>query len=159
NPYAFNVNTAASLLKSHGWTVNPGGTSVCTSAGTGSNQCGDGIPAGTKLAFNMIYNTSPALIGHQATDLVSQAKKVGFNITLKSDNFNHMIATYYNVANPKAINDWAMEDFGGFTNSSYPTTNGVFNTVGTFNIGSYADPHADELIKASTTSSDPNAVK
>jgi len=159
NPFSFSVDKAVSILKAHGWTVHPGGTSVCTSAGTGANQCGAGIPAGTKLAWNLIYNTSPSTIGQMVTDLVSQAKKAGFNITLKSDNFNHMIATYYNVVNPKAINDWAMEDFGGFSISSYPTMNGIFNTPGSFNIGSYADPHADELIKASTTSSDPNAVK
>src|SRR5262249_31711105 len=93
------------------------------------------------------------------TDLVSQAKKAGINITLKSDNFNHMVATYYNVVNPKAINDWAMEDFGGFSISTYPTMNGIFNADGSFNFGSYSDPKADALIKASTTSSDPNAVK
>src|SRR5262249_60092814 len=88
NPYAFNVNTAASLLKSHGWTVNPGGTSVCTSAGTGSNQCGDGIPAGTKLAFNMIYNTSPALIGQPVNAPVSPPKQARLNLPLNSHNFH-----------------------------------------------------------------------
>jgi len=159
NPYPFSVATAVNILKAHGWKVVPGGTDTCIRPGTAANQCGAGIPAGTKLAWNLIYNTSPATIGQQVTDLVSQAKKAGINITLKSDNFNHMIATYYNVANPKAINLWAMEDFGGFSISSYPTMNGIFNTPGTFNIGSYADPHADQLIKASTTSSDPNAVK
>jgi peptide/nickel transport system substrate-binding protein len=159
NPNPFSVDKAVSILKAHGWTVHPGGTSVCTSAGTGSNQCGDGIPAGTKLAFNLIYDSQTALTTQMVTDLVSQAKKAGFNITLKSDNFNHMIATYYNVVNPKAINDWAMEDFGGFSISAYPTMNGIFNTTGSFNIGSYSDPKADALIKASTTSSDPNAVK
>jgi peptide/nickel transport system substrate-binding protein len=159
NPYPFSVAAAVKLLKSHGWTVNPGGTDVCTSAGTGASQCGDGIPAGTKLAWNLIYNTSPAVIGQQTTDLVSQAKKAGFNITLKSDTFNHMIATYYDSANPKGINDWAMQNFGGFSITPYPTTNGIFNTTGSFNIGLYSDPHADTLIKASTTSSDPNAVK
>jgi peptide/nickel transport system substrate-binding protein len=159
NPYPFSVDKAVSILKAHGWTVHPGGTSVCTSAGTGSNQCGDGIPAGTKLAFNLIYDSQTALTTQMVTDLVSQAKKAGFNITLKSDNFNHMIATYYNVVNPKAINDWAMEDFGGFSISAYPTMNGIFNTTGSFNLGSYSDPKADALIKASTTSSDPNAVK
>ena len=159
NPNPFSVDKAVSILKAHGWTVHPGGTSVCTSAGTGANQCGDGIPAGTKLAFNLIYDSTNALTTGMVTDLVSQAKKAGFNITLKSDNFNHMIATYYNVANPKAINDWAMEDFGGFSIATYPTMNGIFNTPGSFNIGSYSDPKADALIKASTTSNDPNAVK
>jgi peptide/nickel transport system substrate-binding protein len=159
NPYPFSVSAAVNLLKAHGWTVNPGGTSVCTSAGAGSNQCGDGIPAGTKLAFNLIYDSTSATTTQQVTDLVSQAKKAGFDITLKSDNFNHMIATYYNLANPKAINDWAMEDFGGFSIATYPTQNGIFNTPGSFNIGSYSDAHADALINASTTSSDPDAVK
>ncbi len=157
--YPFSVSAAVSLLKAHGWTVNLGGTDVCKNAGSGPNQCGAGIPAGTKLAFNLIYNTSPAIIGQQITDLVSQAKKAGFNITLKSDNFNHMIATYYDGASPKTINDWAMEDFGGFSIYSYPTTNGIFNSTGSFNIGLYSDPKADSMILASTTSSDPKAVQ
>src|SRR6266699_2557915 len=159
DPYPFSVSAAVSLLKAHGWTVNPGGTDVCKNAGSGPNQCGAGIPAGTKLAFNLIYNTSPAIIGQQITDLVSQAKKAGINITLKSDNFNHMIATYYDVAQPKNDNLWAMEDFGGFSISTYPTTNGIFNCSGTYNIGGYCDPKADTLIAASTGGTDPNAVK
>jgi peptide/nickel transport system substrate-binding protein len=159
NPYPFSVASAVKLLKDHGWTVTPGGTDVCTSPGTGANQCGDGIAAGQKLSFNLIYNTSPAIIGQQITDLVSQAKKAGFNITLKADNFNHMIATYYDKANPKAINDWAMECFGGFSISTYPTTNGIFNSDGTYNLGLYSDPKADQLIAASTKSSDPAALK
>jgi peptide/nickel transport system substrate-binding protein len=159
DPYPFSVAAAVKILKAHGWTVNPGGTDTCTSAGTSASQCGAGIPAGTKLAFNLIYNTSPAIIGQQITDLVSQAKKAGFNITLKADNFNHMIATYYDSASPKTINDWAMEDFGGFSISTYPTTNGIFNSSGSFNIGEYSNPQADTLIKASTTSSNAAAVK
>jgi peptide/nickel transport system substrate-binding protein len=159
NPYPFSVDSAVSMLKSHGWTVNAGGTDVCKSAGTGSGQCGAGIPAGTKLAFNLVYSTSPAIIGEQITDLVSQAKKAGINITLASSNFNYMIANYNNPAAPKNENKWAMEDFGGFTNSTYPTTLGVFNSTGAYNIGSYADPQADKLIEASINSSDPNAVK
>src|SRR5579862_8599184 len=58
DPYPFNVADAVSLLKSHGWTVNPGGTDTCAQAGTGPSQCGAGIPAGTKLAFNLIYVNS-----------------------------------------------------------------------------------------------------
>ena len=46
NPYPFSISTATNLLKSHGWTVNAGGTDVCQSAGSGPNQCGAGIPAG-----------------------------------------------------------------------------------------------------------------
>jgi len=93
------------------------------------------------------------------TDLVSKAKTIGMNITLKSDNFNHMIATYYNVAAPQNVDKWAMEDFGGFSIATYPTMNGIFNCSGTYNIGSYCDHKADTLIAASTGGTDPAAVK
>ena len=159
NPNPFSITAAKQLLTSHGWTVNAGGTSVCAKAGSGTGQCGAGIPAGTKLAFNLVYNTSPATIGQQITDLVSKAKQIGINITLKSDNFNHMIATYYNVAAPQNVDKWAMEDFGGFSIATYPTMNGIFNCAGTYNIGSYCDKKADQLIAASTGGSDPSAVK
>ena len=59
-----------------------------------------------------------------------------------------MISNYNNPAptGKKNINKWAMEDFGGFSSNIYPTTNEVFNTKGSFNIGSYSDPKADQLI-------------
>jgi peptide/nickel transport system substrate-binding protein len=160
NPYPFSVATATSILKSHGWTINAGGTDVCASAGSGPTQCGAGIPAGTKLAFNIIYSTSPAIIGQQVTDLASQAKKAGINISLSTSNFNFMISNYNNPtpAGKKNINKWAMQDFGGFTQSTYPTTNEVFNADGSFNLGSYSDPKADQLIQNSTTGSNGNAV-
>ena len=159
NPYAFSVSSAKKLLTSHGWTVTPGGTSVCKSAGSGATQCGAGIPAGTKLAWNLVYNATSNPIPQMVTDLVSKAKLIGMNITLKSDNFNHMIATYYNVAAPQNVDKWAMEDFGGFSIATYPTMNGIFNCVGTYNIGSYCDKKADQLIAASTGGTDPAAVK
>jgi peptide/nickel transport system substrate-binding protein len=70
-----------------------------------------------------------------------------------------MIATYYNLAAPQNTDKWAMEDFGGFSISTYPTMNGIFNCSGSYNIGSYCDPQADKLIAASTGGSDPAAVK
>src|ERR1700685_3797495 len=72
NPYPFSVSAAVTLLKKNGWTVHPGGTDVCAKAGTGAGECGAGIPAGTKLAFNFAYSNAPALIGEQATDLAAQ---------------------------------------------------------------------------------------
>jgi len=157
-PYPYSVSAAASLLKAHGWKVVPGGTSTCAKPGTAANECGAGIPAGTKLAWNLIYGTTPANIGQQVTDLVNQAKKVGIQISLATSNFNYMIANYDDPAAPKNDNKWAMQDFGGFTQSTYPTTFSVFNSGGQFNIGGYSDPTADKYITASITGSDPAAV-
>jgi peptide/nickel transport system substrate-binding protein len=159
NPYPYSISAAANLLKSHGWTVTPGGTDVCSTPGTGANQCGAGIPAGTKLAFPVVYGTSPTVIGEQLTDLASQAAKVGIKMTLQSSNFNFIVENDNDPAAPKNDNKWAVEDFGGFTDSTYATTLGVFNTTGSSNLGGYSDPMADQLIQASVTSSDPAAVQ
>ena len=161
DPYPYSVADAVSLLKNHGWTVTPGGTDVCSSPGTGPSNCGAGIPAGTKLAFNLIYTSSPALTGEQCTALASAAASAGITIHLQSSNYNYII-TYYDNPVPTGkpyINKWAMEDFGGYTDSTYPTQLNVFNTTGSLNEGSYASPQADALINASVTSGNPAAVE
>jgi peptide/nickel transport system substrate-binding protein len=159
NPYPYSITDAKNLLTAHGWKVTPGGTDVCAKAGTGSGECGAGIPAGTKLAFPVVYGTSPAVIGEQLTDLSSQAAKVGIKMTLQSSNFNFIVQNYNDPAAPKNDNKWAMEDFGGFTDSTYPTTLGVFNSTGSSDLGGYDSPQADKLIQASVTSSNPAAVQ
>jgi peptide/nickel transport system substrate-binding protein len=159
DPYPFNVNTAISILKSNGWTVNPGGTDVCAKAGPGTGDCGAGIPAGTTLKFNLIYSTSLALFGEEMTDLASQAKKAGISITLSSSNFDYMISNYIDPAAPANENKWAMMDFGDETLPPYPTTFGLFNTGGSSQIGDYSNPTADSLINTSITGGNPTAVK
>ena len=93
------------------------------------------------------------------TDLVSKAKQAGINITLQGSNFNYMISNYLDPYAPANENKWAMQDFGGETNSTYPTTFSLFNTGGSNQIGDYSNPTADKLINDSITSSDPAAVK
>ena len=159
NPYPFSISTATNLLKSHGWTINAGGTDVCQNAGSGPNQCGAGIPAGTQLKFNLIYNSGSNLITSEMTDLVSKAKQSGINITLQSSNFNYMISNYLDPYALQNVDRWAMQDFGGETNTTYPTTFSLFNTGGSNQIGDYSNPQADKLINDSITSSDPAAVK
>ena len=158
NPYPFNPSAAETLLKDNGWNVVPNGTDTCAKAGTGPGECGAGIPAGTKLEFSVIYGTSPAVIGEQVQDLASQARKIGITMNLSSSNFNYMIANYNDPSSPKTISKWAMQDFGGFTNSTYPTTFGVFNSQGSSNLGGYTDTQADSLITASINSPDASAV-
>ena len=158
NPYPFSTAAAAAILKANGWNVVPNGTDTCAKPGTGAGQCGAGIPAGTKLEWNVIYATDPKIIGEQVQDWASQAKTVGITMNLSSSNFNFMVQNYNDPAAPKLINKWAMEDFGGFTDSTYPTTFGVFNSGGSVNVGGYADPQADKLINASLFSADPGAV-
>ena len=93
--------------------------------------------------------------------VTSEAKQAaGINIQLFQKTFNY-IASNYNNADPsvaKYTNDWAVENFSGYTDSPYPTQNSIFNTGGSFNSGAYTDPKMDQLIQNSVFGSDPNAV-
>jgi peptide/nickel transport system substrate-binding protein len=157
NPYPFSVSDAISLLKSNGWNVVPNGTDTCVKPGTGSGECGAGIPAGTKLAFNLVYDTTPP-IPQQVDDLAADAKQVGIEIALLGSNVNFMIQNYNDAASTANENKWAMEDFGGQVSSTYPTQFGVLSTGGSGQIGGYSNPQADSLINASISGSDPAAV-
>ena len=55
NPYPYSPSKAVSLLQANGWTVNAGGVSTCTSPGTGTGQCGAGVPQGAKASFSLEY--------------------------------------------------------------------------------------------------------
>ena len=159
NPYPFSISNASKLLSSHGWKVVPNGTTTCRSAGTGADQCGAGIPAGTALTWNLVYGNQPAVIGAQVEKLASNAKQIGITINLSSKTSGYIISNLSDVSNPSHINDWAMQDFGGFTNGIYPTTYGRFNTTGSFNRGGYSDPLADKYINDSVTSLDNHAIE
>jgi len=159
NPYPFSVAAAVKLLKAHGWTVHPGGTDVCARPGTAATECGAGIAAGTKLAFNFIYNSGSGTISQETKDLASKASQAGIKIHPSASTFNYMISNYLDPYEPANENKWAMMDFGGETNSAYPTTFSLFNTNGPNQIGDYSDPAADKLIHASITSRNPAAVK
>jgi peptide/nickel transport system substrate-binding protein len=159
NPYPFSISNASHLLSSHGWKVVPNGQTTCQNAGSGANQCGAGIPAGTPLTWNLIYGNQPAVIASQDEQLASNAKQIGITINLTSKTFNYIISNLSDVGNPNHDNDWAMQDFGGFTDSYYPTTNQIFNTTGSFNQGGYSDPTADTDINDSVTSLNNNAIE
>src|SRR6201996_2962058 len=162
-PYPYDPAKAVSILKAHGWHVVPNGTTTCAKPGTGAGECGAGIPAGTPISFT--WDTLTAASGPfvPLTDeaVTSEAKQAaGINIQLSQKTFNY-IASNYNDADPsvaKYTNDWAVENFSGYTDNPYPTQNSIFNTGGSFNSGAYSDPKMDQLIHASVFGSNPKAV-
>jgi peptide/nickel transport system substrate-binding protein len=158
NPYPFSVRDAISLLRAHGWNVTPNGTDTCAKPGTGPGECGAGIPAGTKLSFNLIYNTTTPLT-QQVEDLASEARQAGIKVNLSGSNFNFMIENYNDAIAPANENKWAMEDFGGETDATYATQFGFLNTGGGGQLGDYSNARADALINQSVSGRNPAAVK
>jgi peptide/nickel transport system substrate-binding protein len=156
--YPFSVAAAKNLLASHGWKVVPGGTDTCVRPGSGPGTCGEGIPAGTPLTFNLVYHSSLALERQEVSALASAARQAGIVISPQASTLTD-IANDNDVYAPQNAAKWAMVDLGGYTQGAYPTTFTVFNSHGGYNAGDYSDPQADELIKASVSGADPDAVK
>src|SRR6202012_1913189 len=80
NPaYPYNPAKAVALLKAHGWKVVPNGQTTCVKAGTASNECGAGIPAGTPFKF--VWANQPESVSStgalEAEALSSAAKAAG----------------------------------------------------------------------------------
>lgn len=163
-PYPYSPTTAVSLLKSHGWKVVPNGQTTCAKAGTATDECGAGIPAGTPLAFTWANQPeATATTGVLESEaLASEAKQAaGININLQTKTFNFLTANYndQNPAAAKYTNDWGVNNYGGLYEDYYPTQYGVDNAGGGFNLGDYNDPMATKLINDSVHSGAPDAVK
>lgn len=156
--YAFSPSTAAAIFKAHGWKLI-NNVQTCESPGTGTANCGAGIPKGQTMAFTLVYNNGSPSITTEDNSFASAAKTAGVPVTLVGKSFNFILQNYYDIAAPANINKWAAEDFGGFSTSLFPTTNTIFNTGGSFNIGEYSNPTADSLINQSVYGANASAVK
>ncbi|MGP8208181.1 MAG: ABC transporter substrate-binding protein [Acidimicrobiales bacterium] len=160
NPYPFSIPAAAKLLSAHGWKVVPNGTTTCQRPGTGAGRCGAGIPKGTSMGpWDLYYaNNSPVTAAIDEA-WASNLLQVGIKVTLISKTFNYVTGELSDVSNPANDKVWAMEDFGGFTDDYYPTTNELFNTTGSFNQGGFSLPQLDKDILNSEFSLNNRAVQ
>jgi peptide/nickel transport system substrate-binding protein len=154
DPYPYSVSAATKLLSSHGWKVVAGGQTKCLKAGTGPDECGAGIPAGTPLKFTL-YSTPPGeteSIPLESDAFASAAKQAGIQIEQQTKTFNFQIQNFNNT-NPAAkqyTNLWGMANWGEYGTTPYPTEESSFRSNGGGNLGAYADPTADKLIDAAT---------
>jgi peptide/nickel transport system substrate-binding protein len=159
DPYPYSPSTTVSMLKAHGWKVVPGGQTTCAKPGTGSGECGAGIPAGTPLSFNVPYSTTPSWIGELIDSLASTAKQyAGITITPQAKTFTFIVQNYNDPVSPKYDNSWDANQFGGYTGNGYNTTNEELNSGGGGNFGDFSNPTLDQAINGSLNSTNPNAL-
>lgn len=151
NPYAYSLSKAKSLLTSHGWKVNPGGTTVCTDAA----KCGTGIHDGAKLNFLELYAGGTTVIDQTVRAEVSAWSKVGINVSLKSTTPDNVLTTSIPCKITSSSCTWEMGNWGGgwiFAPDYLPTGGEIFATGAGSNSGSYSDPTNDRLIQKTHTS-------
>lgn len=154
--YPFDPSHARSLLRSHGWSVVPGGTSTCARPGTGHDECGAGIPRGAALSFVLQYIT-----GDASTDTMLAAEKASWSqagIAVRLEGATSQ--TVYSAAqscDPGPACTWELEDIGGwvYTPDVYPSGEELFLSGAVFNTGSYHDPAADSAIRSTLRSATP----
>ncbi|MEE1774034.1 ABC transporter substrate-binding protein [Streptomyces sp. JV185] len=157
-PYPYDPVAAKKLLTGHGWKVAPGST-TCVRPGTGADECGAGIPRGQAIDFTLASASTPAYVGARDTAFASEAKKLGIRITLDTKSLNYLYSNYGNSFAPANKNKWAAQDYGPlYLAAGYPSSNTVFNTGGSFNLGGYRDAEADKSINASTFGADSGAL-
>ena len=169
NAYPYSPTTAVSSLRANGWTVNPRGVSTCTSPGTGSGQCGAGIPSGAKASFNLQYASGNSAVDQEMAQFKSDFAQAGIAIDLTTAPFNTVIGN----ATP-ANHTWEMEYWGGgwiyapdyeptgdelwsCSLSGFSTTAPASSYAGS-DSGGYCDPRAESLIQATETSNDVSAM-
>jgi peptide/nickel transport system substrate-binding protein len=168
NPYPYKPSAAIALLQANGWTVNAGGTSICTSPGTGTGQCGAGVPQGAKASFNLQYVSGTPVLDQEMTQLKSDYALAGIQITLTTAPFDTVIGNAIPCGAGQACN-WDMEFWGGgwiYAPDYDPTGDELWSCTGTgasvqyagSDSGGYCDPQTQAYILATETSSDIHAT-
>jgi len=150
NPYPYSVSKAKQLLTSHGWKIVANGTSTCTDPGSGSNQCGAGIPSGAQLNFNLQYANGSAYIVQLMNTEKSSWAQVGINVNLSSASFDTVIGNAVPCTGGASC-AWALENWGAgwvFSPDYYPSGEEIFLTGAGSNSGSYSNATNDANIKA-----------
>ncbi|MGH9066102.1 MAG: peptide ABC transporter substrate-binding protein [Acidimicrobiales bacterium] len=160
-PYTYSTSKAEATLKAHGWKVTPGGTDTCTKPGTGSGQCGKGIKQGAKLDFKLLYASGSPTAKLEFEAIKSSMAQAGITLDLKGQPFNTVIAQASGPCKPSQPSShncrWQLVDWGGWTFGMDPVGVLLFS-AGSSNTGGYANPKADQLIRAALHSSNPNAT-
>lgn len=113
DPYPFSPSLAASMLKAHGWAKGTGGVDVCAHPGTGSSNCGRGIPKGKKLSFSMVYSTGTTSFFAEVSAFRTAAARAGVGIALKGQTLTTMYSTMGVCPSTPPCN-WGLAAYSGF---------------------------------------------
>jgi peptide/nickel transport system substrate-binding protein len=147
NPYPYNPAVAATLLRSHGWQVTPGGTDICQRPGTAPGECGSGIADGAKLSFSFQYAVGTEGVEEEVAVLQSAFAQVGIRLSLLSAPFDTVVGDDVPCAHSGC---WQMNYYGQgwYFDPTYnePDGSAIFDSTGGSNSGGYSNPAADALM-------------
>jgi peptide/nickel transport system substrate-binding protein len=156
--FPYNPAKAKALLTSHGWTVNPNGTTTCAKPGTAAADCGAGITTGSALSFTFAYANGLSWVAQELLQLQSSAASVGIKLNLKPEPFDDVVsADAGNCVVAKIPCSWDMADWGlgwSYAPDYYPTGETLFLCGAIANSSGYCNPSNDAMIDKTLTSTD-----
>ena len=151
DPFPYNPGKAKSLLSSHGWSVNPSGTTTCTDPA----KCGPGITKGSALSFNFIYESGVSWVTSEMTQLQSNASNLGIRLNLEPKPFAQVISVAGgNCVVTKSPCNWDLANWGfgwSFSPDYQPTGDELFQCGAVANSGGYCDKTNDSKIEQTLT--------
>jgi peptide/nickel transport system substrate-binding protein len=154
DPWTLNIQGAKNALQAHGWQVTPNGIDTCAHAGTGRNECGAHIPAGTKLQFTLQYASGIDWMESASRELESNASLAGIKLTLEPLPLGTVVQHAFNcLAQPTKPCTWQLAEWGSWTYAPdyLPTGDELFETDAPNNAGQYNSAQNNRLIKDTLT--------
>lgn len=146
NPYPYDPTRAVGLLRAHGWRVATEGTDTCQRPGSGTGECGAGIPRGAKLAFTLQYTSGTKALSDMMDAERASWSSAGIHVALSSASSNTVLGN--EVPCPKGCS-WEMEDYGLgwiYYPDFYPTGEETFASGASSNAGLFHTATNDRLI-------------
>jgi peptide/nickel transport system substrate-binding protein len=143
--YPFNLADAKALLTDHGWNVQ-NGVQTCVHPGTASNQCGEGIAAGSQLKLDVIQASGTPFQDQTMNAQIAAWKSIGIV-------FSHSERAFNSVIQECNGGTFQICWWGGgwvYAPDYYPSGETFFTPTGGFNPGSYSNAHMTQLINDTT---------
>ncbi len=154
NPYPFNVSTASTLLRDHGWNVVANGLTTCAHPGVGASKCGKGITAGEGLNFNLMYPSGLPYTDGRLVDLPSASTPVSRENSSSVETPTTLASSIQTCSPSQAACSWELGQYGAgwvFEPDHYPSGEEIFETGALGNVANYSNATTDKLIAATTT--------
>lgn len=156
--YPYSPSAARTLLKDHGWSVSSSGTK-CTRPGSGSSDCGVGIPSGATIRLHLTYYSGTVAVQLQDELIASDASRVGISISLSSEPLGAVFSAISQCKPNSSACSWVMGEYGGWTPFAYPIDPGLFGISSAFDAMSYNNPTNNKNMRAVIYSGSPNAER
>ena len=139
--YSYSPSAARTLLSTHGWKVNQGGTTTCARPGSGAGECGPGIAAGTPMQIQFIYTSGSQSVAEQAAALQTSFATAGIQLQLKPESLSSVFSVYFPCAPGKPCPWQMIYDGGGWgfePTYNMPELGSALATGGVSNAGGYS---------------------